>query len=160
MGIDNGKNLFNKILEAIPDAVIIVDQKGRITGLNSRTLEFLGYAPNELLGQSMNILLPSSLKESHKKNRESFYKNPSIRRMGGTKDLTILHRDGVLMPVDISLSPLESEGSWQVMVVIHDIRERKAIEAALKENEEKYRLLVENASEIFYQVQVANEIED
>ncbi|MCQ3935636.1 MAG: hypothetical protein DPW18_01185 [Chloroflexi bacterium] len=160
MSAESAERVFSKIIEAIPDAAIVTDRQGAIIGLNSHAQEYLGYSIRDLAGQKVDVLVSPAARNTHTKQRQAFYKNPRARRMGERKELTILHRDGTLMPVDISLSPLEIEGKLYVLAVIHDIRIHKEMEAALKEGEEKYRLLVENASEVFYQIQLADDPKD
>lgn len=160
MSLDRTGQLLNKILEAIPDPVIVVDRHGVIVGTNPHTHEFLGYSQGELLGRKMETLLEETLRESHPKLRELFYKNPAVRRMGERRELNVLQKDGTILPVDISLSPLELEGVLYVVAVMHDIRIHKEMENALRDSEEKYRLLVENASEVFYQIQTEENPKD
>ncbi len=157
MGAGNEKMFFNTLLDALPDAAIVVDGEGNIVLLNSRLEEYLGYCPDELLGNTMEVLVPPSLRDAHTRSRENYLKNPAVRRMGELLELSIMHKDGTPLPADISLSPLEFDGEPFVMAVMHDIRPYKEMEAALKQSEEKYRLLVENASEVFYQIQLADD---
>lgn len=156
MSAESAEYFFNKILEAIPDAVMVTDYNGVIVALNSHTQEYLGYRSDDLQGMGIDILIAPTLRERHQKHCQLYSEHPTPRQMGQRQELTILHKSGALLPVDISLSPLELGGRQYVMAVLHDIRLHKEMEAALKENEEKYRLLVENASEVFYQIQIAS----
>ncbi len=157
MSAENAEQIFSKIIEAIPDAAIVTDRQGVITGANSHVGEYLGYCIKELTGQLLEILISPALRDTHTKLRQAFYKNPTVRRMGERRELTVRHKDGTLLPVDISLSPLEIGVNLYVLAVMHDIRIHKEMEAALREGEEKYRLLVENASEVFYQIQLTDD---
>ena len=153
--MDTSEHFFKRVLEAIPDSVIVVDEQGGIIAVNTRVREFLGYAAEELIGKPLNILIPIDIKQQHEGYIKAFLANPVARQMGERRKLTVLHKDGSALPVDISLSPISLENEICVMAVMHDIRRHIEMEAALRDSEEKYRLLVENASEIFYQIRIA-----
>lgn len=154
------ETFLKQILNAIPDPVIVVDNRGVIVEANMQVNVLLGYSPQDLLEQPLEILLPGTYREAHRQNFESFLANPAPRQMGERRQLRALHKDGTSLPVDVSLSPFKLEQGVHVMAVIHDIRPHVEMEAALRSSEEKYRLLVENASEVFYQLQVTEDLKD
>jgi PAS domain S-box-containing protein len=132
--------LSASILEAIPDAVAAVNQQGVIIQVNSQTETLFGYTRDELIGQSVEMLVPERQRLQHHLHRESFYSRPKIRRMGSGLDLCGRRRDGSEFPVEISLSPVATGNGSIVLSVIRDISDRKRIEEELRRaNEELER---------------------
>ena len=124
--------LSASILEAIPDAVAAVNQQGVIIQVNSQTEDLFGYTRDELIGQSVEMLVPERQRAQHHLHRESFYSRPKIRRMGSGLDLYGRRRDGSEFPVEISLSPVATGNGVIVLSVIRDISDRKRIEEELR----------------------------
>ena len=120
------------ILEAIPDAVAVVNQHGVIIQVNSQTECLFDYTRDELIGQKIEILVPERQRGQHDRHREQFHAQPKIRRMGSGLDLYGRRRDGSEFPVEISLSPISTNGSTIVLSVIRDISDRKHIEEELR----------------------------
>lgn len=116
---------FRALLEATPDAMVIVNTKGIIELANAQTEKLFGYARPELLGQSVDILVPKSLREHHGGHRQGFFGAPKTREMGKGLDLSGLRKDGTEFPVEISLSPLETETGIVALAAIRDGTERK-----------------------------------
>jgi len=119
--------LSPNLLEAIPDAIVAVDGSGTILQVNSQTVEMFGYAREELIGQKVEILVPSSLLQAHQRHRGEFVAAPKIRRMGAGLDLKARRRDGSEFPVEISLSPVPVEKGAIILSAIRDISDRKRI---------------------------------
>ncbi len=129
--------LSHSILEAIPDAVAAVNQQGVIVQINSQTEALFGYTRDELIGQSVEMLVPERQRGQHHQHREKFHSQPKIRRMGSGLDLCGRRRDGSEFPVEISLSPVATGNGPVVLSVIRDISDRKRIEDELRHvNEE------------------------
>ncbi len=128
------------ILEAIPDAVVAVNQQGVIIQVNSQTEALFGYTRDELIGQRIEVLVPERQRPQHHQHRANFHQRPKIRRMGSGLDLYGRRRDGSEFPVEISLSPIGSGDAMMVLSVIRDISDRKRIEEDLRRaNEELER---------------------
>jgi PAS domain S-box-containing protein len=129
--------LSASILEAIPDAVVAVSQQGVIIQVNSQTEALFSYTRDELIGQSVEMLVPERQRPQHHLHRESFHSRPKIRRMGSGLDLYGRRRDGSEFPVEISLSPVATGNGVIVLSVIRDISDRKRIEEELRRANEE-----------------------
>ena len=120
------------VLEAIPDAVVAVNQQGVILQINSQTEKLFDYTRDELIGQKIEMLVPERQRGAHHDHREQFHARPKIRRMGSGLDLYGRRRDGSELSVEISLSPLGTGDAMVVLTVIRDISDRKHIEEQLR----------------------------
>jgi protein-histidine pros-kinase len=124
---------FRGLLEAAPDAMVIVGGDGRIALVNGQTERLFGYRREELLGQPVDLLVPERLRPGHAGHRASYFGDPRTRPMGGGRELLARRKDGSEFPAEISLSPMHAPRGLLVTAAIRDASTRKKAERALVE---------------------------
>jgi PAS domain S-box-containing protein len=122
---------FRMAVEASPNAMVMIDSKGRIVLVNTETEAVFGYTRAELLGQSVEMLVPPRFRVSHPSYRGRFFAAPQPRPMGAGRDLYGLRKDGTEIPVEIGINPIETDDGLMVLSAIVDITQRKRAERAL-----------------------------
>ena len=137
----------NLIIDSVPEVILVVDANGRITRANSRMEQIFGYRQEELLDQPVEILIPARFRAHHPGLRQGYATAASQRMMGQGRELFGLHKDGHEIPVEVGLAPLMSGEAQYVIVSIADISARKAADQALRESEERFRLLTANVKD-------------
>jgi PAS domain S-box-containing protein len=122
---------FRGLLEAAPDAIVIVEENGRIVLINVQAERMFGYARAELIGQPVETLIPERTRLQHRGNRAEYFKDLRSRPMGAGLELFCRRKDGTEVPVEISLSPLRTDQGILVSSAIRDISERRRAEATI-----------------------------
>ena len=120
---------FRRVVESAPNAMVMVDANRNITLVNQQTERLFKYSRDELLGQSIEALVPESARAEHPENVRGFMARPAVRDMGANRDLHALRKDGTEVPVEIGLTPVDTPEGPHVLASIMDITERKAAEA-------------------------------
>lgn len=124
---------FHRLLEAAPDAMIIVNGPGEIVLVNSQAEIMFGYTREELIGQSVEMLIPERFRGSHEMHRMGYMGEPYVRPMGAGFDFYARSKEGREFPVEINLSPLETEEGVLIISAIRDITDRKRLEKMLRQ---------------------------
>ncbi|SHH77563.1 PAS domain S-box protein [Ferrimonas marina] len=145
---------YQSIIEAAPDAILLVEPEGRIVYLNEQAEKLTGYDKQELLGQAVEILLPKGFRGHHPTLRQRFTQDSHPRPMGLNKDLSLLRKDGLELAVEISLSQLpEVPGrKRKISAIIRDITARKRSELALKQAKRQLEAITESVPGVVFQV--------
>jgi PAS domain S-box-containing protein len=139
--IQESEEKFRQILESAADAIIISDERGRILITNGQAEQLFGYTRRELIGQPVELLVPEGLRDQHVAERRDYYGHLTPRPMGAELELFARRKDGTLLPVDISLSPVHSEQGLMITAIVHDITARMHTEARLRHLNRTYAVL-------------------
>ncbi len=144
--------LFRNLLESAPDAVVIVNERGRIELANKQVEILFGYRKSELIGRHVEMLIPQRYVAEHSHHRKGYFTHPEARSMGQNIELYALKNSGDEFPVEISLSPLNTDQGLLVSAAIRDVSERR-------DAEEKFRDLLNSAPDAMVIVNEAGDIE-
>jgi two-component system, LuxR family, sensor kinase FixL len=130
---ERAEERFRMVVEASPSAAVMVDAQGTIALVNTQAQELFGYEPGELIGQSIERLVPERSREHHPDFRRGFFAHPAARPMGAARELYGRRKDGSEFPVEIGLNPIETPEGLMVLSAILDVTERQRTEMALRE---------------------------
>lgn len=142
--------IFRFIVDDAPDGILLVDLAGRIVFANRQVTELFGYAPQDLHGQLVEILIPEDRRAIHMIHREIYQEHPETRPMGSGLELVGRRRDGSVFPVEISLSLLSTGDGDLAVAVVRDVSRQRRSEEALRRSEERHRLLTEHAQDVIF----------
>ncbi len=134
---------LRSLFEFSPDAVLVVDADGKITEANAQVDRFFGYDRTELLGQSVELLIPEKFRRTHPARREEYTNKARVRTMGAGLELYARRKDGTEFPVDIMLGPIADLEGAAVLAVVRDLTQKKLDEEALRRGELERRYLEE-----------------
>ena len=157
-GESAGERRFRLVVEAAPNAMVMVDPAGNIVMVNAQAERVFGYSRAELTGQPVEMLVPERLRSHHPGLRKTFLAHPRPRPMGAGRDLYGLNKDGSEFPIEIGLNPIETDEGTMVLSAIVDITARKAAELALRDSERRFRLVVEAAPNAMAMIDPAGKI--
>ena len=130
---DSAEELMQRIVEAAPCGMVMIDSNGVIVLVNPHTESLFGYGQHELIGKPLEILLPERFRVAHGAHRRNFANAASMRQMGVGRDLIALRKDGSEFPVEIGLNPVPGENEGLVLAAVTDITRRNAMELELRQ---------------------------
>src|SRR5205085_7573010 len=149
---------FRQLIEHVPNGMVMVDRQGKIVLVNAQIEKSFGYDRDELLGQSIEVLVPLRFRTHHAAYRNGFLTDATARPMGAGRDLYGLRKDGSEFPVEIGLNPLETEQGIMVVGTIVDITERKQAEEKLRRSQEQLAGVIGSAMDAIITVDEAQRI--
>jgi PAS domain S-box-containing protein len=151
--LKDSQELFEHLYQSTPDATLLVEAGGAILRANQAAQQMFGYEVDELVGQPVEVLLPSKYTRQHFQNRNIFQKKPAMRPMGLGLELYGKRKNGDEFPVDVILSPTDWHGQLLVICVVRDISARREVEQNLREKDELIRTALSSAPIIIYMLE-------
>ena len=133
IGLRLGEDSFRRVVEWSPSAMVMIDRNGAIVLVNIKTEELFGYSRDELIGKSVEILVPERYREQHRHFRQGYFDSPRPRPMGAGRDLTGCRSDHSEFPIEIGLNPIDTEEGGMVLASIVDITERRRTQQHLED---------------------------
>jgi protein-histidine pros-kinase len=124
---------FRELLDSMPDAIVVVNEIGRVALVNRQAVAMFGYSARDLVGAPLETMLPERFRAGHGRHRERYMSKPHPRPMGQGLELYGRRKNGEEFPVEISLSPLRTDMGLFGLSAIRDISERRRVERALEE---------------------------
>lgn len=150
MALTESEDRFRSVVQSAPDAIIVADDHGYIVSWNEAASKMFGYTPQEVLGKPLTILMPMRYREPHEMGVERMRTTGHSRLMGRVVTLHGLRKDGNEFPIELSLATWTGQGGSFYSGIIRDVSLRTATEAALQDNVERFRLLTEHLSLVFW----------
>jgi PAS domain S-box-containing protein len=141
--------MARSLLDAAPDALVVVSQDERIRFVNLRAESLFCYERAELVGRELDRLIPQRFRAGHAGHVSSFFSKPGVRPMGSGLELVALRKDGTEIPIEVSLSPLFTKSGTLVSAAIRDVSERKSMEASAKLASERLASAVDSMQDAF-----------
>lgn len=135
---------IENVFELSPDAIFVTDAEGVIRGANPRSAELFGYTPQELVGKSVDDLVPERFRSRHSGHREKYAAHARTRGMGAAQNLFGLRKDGTEFPVDIMLRPIETMSGPAVMSFVRDMTEQRAVQETSQRKDQQLRAVMES----------------
>lgn len=142
------ESMLRGLFEFAPDTIVVVNHKGNIVQVNTQVDKMFGYSPSELIGQSIEALLPERFRGPHVEYRSDYIAEPHTRTMGAGLKLYGRRKDGSEFPVDIMLSPMQSEDGAMVIAVVRDITRRAKAEESLRDYAHHLKFLSSRLMEV------------
>lgn len=140
------------LLDHLPDAVVLIDASGVIQHVNQQCIAMFGFQRAELVGQTVDMLVPERLRERHREHRGQFQANAKLRPMGAGLELIARRKDGSEFPVDVMLNPLATEHFGTTLAVVRDVTQRKRMDSTLRNREHELSLVVEQLPEAAFRL--------
>jgi len=140
--------LSSGVIDSSSQAIVVADEHGRIVQANRRVLDIFGHAPESLVGQPVEVLLPATRRASHQALRGGY--DHTSRQMGGRQDLWALHAKGHEFPVEVNLSPLLLAGRRLVVAAVVDVTKQRTAVALLKQSESRWRQLADSMPQLVW----------
>lgn len=150
--ISEDQTLLGVLTESAPNGILVVDENGKITLCNKRTELLFGYKREELVGQPVEMLIPTSLRSKHPHYRKTYSDNPTERQMGAGRDLTGLRKDGTVFPVEVGLAPIRLQDRHLVTASVIDITERKVAQENLQQTNRELARRNEEVEQFIYTI--------
>ena len=138
---------YQTVLAGLPDSILVVDREGRIAYVNGPAEELTGRPQADLLGKTIEDLLPGDRRGTHRRTRLAYQRHPTVRKMGRDLDISLIRAGGEPLDVDVALSPVTINGQPMVVAAIRDISDRREIERELRESRETVERLIESVHE-------------
>jgi diguanylate cyclase (GGDEF)-like protein/PAS domain S-box-containing protein len=149
-----------RVMDAVPDGIVVVDQSGTITFCNDAAESIFEWEADALVGESIEVLLPQEHRSKHRGWRADYTENPKRRPMDAGLEVRARRRDGSTFPAEVSLNPVDTSDGQRIVAAVRDTSRRRALEDALQTRESQFRSLFRNARDAVYISTVDGEIRD
>jgi PAS domain S-box-containing protein len=128
------EELFRRAVESSPSGILMTDESGTIVLANAKTEKLFGYKCEEMVGQSIEMLVPGRVREVHREHRAAYRDAPAGRELGHSRDLACLHKDGTEFPAEVGLNPVQTSTGMRILIAVVDLTARKAGERKAEEH--------------------------